>query len=163
MPMTISYLNILNNQPPAKRFQDTVVENSTNTNLLLHPQPDMFTTEQYDKNGSCFIWSSNLLVYGAWLQFNCSTKVSHPFIICEKNLNVNLTLQLFKRPSHQCTPRFLEFNGYCFYGHHMNCIKPLMPHIPRQPPLFLRTHYKLSKTIYAIQSLLTTFVFMDIV
>ena len=113
MPMTISYLNILNNQPPAKRFQDTVVENSTNTNLLLHPQPDMFTTEQYDKNGSCFIWSSNLLVYGAWLQFNCSTKVSHPFIICEKNLNVNLTLQLFKRPSDQCTPRFLEFNGYC--------------------------------------------------
>ena len=80
---------------------------------IFHFQPDAYTSEQLDENGNCFVWSSNALVFSAWLPFNCSTKVAHPFIVCEKNLYINQTKQLYQRPNVQCTARFLEFNGHC--------------------------------------------------
>ena len=113
MPMTISYLSTPNNQQPAKRFQDTTLESNESSSLIFHPQSNMYVTEQIELHGSCFIWSSNLLVFGAWLQINCSTKIAYPFIICEKRLNINQTHQIYYRSSVQCTPNFLEFNGYC--------------------------------------------------
>ena len=111
--MTISYQSIPNNQQPAKRFQDTTVESGENSSLIFHPQSNMYASEQIELHGSCFIWSTNLLVFGAWLQINCSTKIDHPFIICEKRLNINQTQQVYKRPRVQCRPNFLEFHGYC--------------------------------------------------
>ena len=113
MPMTISYLSRTNNQQPAKRFQDTTFEINESSSLISPPQSNMYASEQINLHGSCFIWSSNLLVFGAWLQINCSTKIAHPFIICEKILNLNQKQQMYKRPSVQCTPSFLEFNEYC--------------------------------------------------
>ena len=73
----------------------------------------MFASEQIDENGSCFVWSSNTLVFGAWLPINCSTKVAHPFVVCEKNFNMDQTQQLIQRPKVQCGPRFLDVNGHC--------------------------------------------------
>ena len=54
-----------------------------------------------------------MLVFGAWLPFNCSTEVAHPFIVCEKRLNLGQIQQLHQRPIVQCTTRFLEFHGHC--------------------------------------------------
>ena len=73
----------------------------------------MFVTEPIDEAGSCFIWSTNVLVSDAWLPINCSSKVAYPFRICEKKLKTNKTQLFYKRRNIQCSLKFLEFNGFC--------------------------------------------------
>ena len=111
--MTISYLGIPNNQLPAKRSHNTFATNGSLTNTASHAQHDSFVSEHMNENGSCFIWSTNVLVLDAWLPINCSTKVAYPFIVCEKKLKRNLTEILYKRLNVQCTLKFIEFNRYC--------------------------------------------------
>ena len=115
MPITVSYLNIPNEQLPSKRYQDGSPIQMTDRISIsnLKQQAHNFSLEQSDANGSCFIWSSNIFVLDAWLRFNCSFKVINPFVVCEKRLNIEHTQQLYKLPIKQCSPRFLEFNGYC--------------------------------------------------
>ena len=114
MPMTVSYLSVPNDQQPAKWFQKPVDQkeqtNFIPTHMILS---DEFALEKINSNGSCFVWSTNVLMFDTWLQFNCSFKISQPFIVCEKKLNINQTRVLFKRPKLQCTAGRLDFNGYC--------------------------------------------------
>ena len=113
MPLTISYLNILNKQQPAKRFQDTIMRDGFSDGSKFDRNRDLFVSEKVEVNGNCFIWSSNVLVFNAWLPINCSTKVNRPFIICEKKLDMDRTNYFYKRSTFQCNPMYIEFNGYC--------------------------------------------------
>ena len=113
MPMTISYLSITNNQLPAKRSRNTLATNGSTTITASDIQNDQFVSEHMVNNGSCYIWSTNVLALDAWLPINCSTIVAYPFIVCEKILKTNPTLLFYKRLNHQCTLVFVEFNGYC--------------------------------------------------
>ena len=112
MPMTISYLSILNDQLPAKQSRNIFAMNKIFV-TKSHVQHDLFVSEPIDENGSCFIWSTNVLVSDAWLPINCSTKVAYPFRICEKKLKTNETQLFYQRQNIQCTLKFLEFNGFC--------------------------------------------------
>ena len=111
--MTISYLGIPNDQLPAKRSRNTFATNNGSSITVSYIQRDQFVSEHRDANGSCFIWSTNMLALDTWLPINCSTKVTHPFIVCEKNLKSNPTRRFFTRPNVQCTLEFIDFNGYC--------------------------------------------------
>ena len=113
MPMTISYLSIPNDQPPAIRSRNTFAITTRNSLTTSHVQNDSFVFEHMDNNGSCFIWSTNVLALDAWLPINCSTKMAYPFMVCEKKLKRNLIQLFYTRPNVQCTLEFLEFNGYC--------------------------------------------------
>ena len=113
MPLTVSSINIPNKQQLAKRFQDTTMKDGISHDSTFYKIPDLFVSEQYDEHGNCFMWSTNALAFNAWVPINCSTKVNHPFVVCENNLNINLTRRLYTRPKSQCNSRYLEFNGHC--------------------------------------------------
>ena len=113
MPMTVSNLNIPNDQLPTKRYQaDSPTKWIKHISTLMQ-QSRKISLDQVDANGTCFVLSSNVFVFGAWLRFNCSSIVGHPFIVCEKKLNIEHTQQLYKRPLAHCKPNFLEFYWYC--------------------------------------------------
>ena len=111
--MTISYLGIPNDQLPAKRSRNAFDTNNRSSITASYIQRDQFVSEQRDANGSCFIWSTNVLAFDVWLPINCNTKVIYPFIVCEKNLKFNQTRLFYTRQNVQCTLEFLDFNGYC--------------------------------------------------
>ena len=113
MPLTISYLNIPNKQPPAKRFQVTSELNEASDGFLSYQNTDLFVSEKFDVNGDCFVWSTNALVFNAWLPINCSTNVNRPFIVCENKLIMDRMRKFYKRSQFQCNPRYIEFNEYC--------------------------------------------------
>ena len=113
MPLTISYLDIPNKQQPAKRFQDTTMRDGVSLGSKFDRNSDLYDSEKVEVNGNCFIWSTNVMMFNAWLPINCSTKVNRPFIVCEKLLNRDRANILYKRSKLQCNPRYIEFNGYC--------------------------------------------------
>ena len=113
MPLTISYLNILNKQQPAKRFQDTTMTDGISDGSKFYQNRDLFDSETVEVHGNCFMWSTNVLVFNAWFPINCSTKVNRPFIVCEKKLDMDRTNYFYKRSKLQCNPMYIEFNGYC--------------------------------------------------
>ena len=117
MPLTISYLNIPNEQQPAKRFQETTKidpdSDLDEDSSQFGQNTDLYESEKVDVNGDCFIWSTNALVFNAWLPINCSRKVNRPFIVCENKLVMNRTNNFYKRSQFQCNPRYIEYNEYC--------------------------------------------------
>ena len=113
MHMTISYLGIPNDQLPAKRSRNTFAIYNRSSITASYIQRNQFVSETTDANGGCFIWSTNPLAFNVWLPINCNTKVTYPFILCEKNLKSNQTRLFYTRPNVQCTLEFLDFKGYC--------------------------------------------------
>ena len=112
--MTIRYLGIPNDQLPAKRSRNALDTNKGSiVTATSYIESDQIVSKLRDANGSCFIWSTNVLVFNVWLPINCNTKLTYPFIVCEKNLKFNPTRPLYTRPNVQCTREFLGFNGYC--------------------------------------------------
>ena len=80
MPMTVSNLNIPNDQLPTKRYQADSPTQLTKHISTLMQQSRKISLDQVDANGTCFVLSSNVFVFGAWLRFNCSSIVGHPFV-----------------------------------------------------------------------------------
>ena len=133
--MTISYLSIPNSQLAAKRSRNTfaindssIIVTDSRKDSLTHSRTDSLTTSRVhddqfvsklmDANGSCFIWSANVLAFDAWLPANCSTNVTYPFIVCEKNLKTNLTSlvntsRFFTLLYSQCTLEYIDLDGNC--------------------------------------------------
>ena len=117
MPLTISYFNIPNEQQPAKRFQETTVidphSDPDEDSSYFGQNTDLYDSEKVDVNKDCFIWSTNALVFNAWLPINCSRKVNRPFVVCENKLVMNRTKNFYKRSQFQCNSRYIEYNEYC--------------------------------------------------
>ena len=96
MPMTISYISVSGQQQSARRFQERYFDDWRNIDFSYNPNDERFAMEQLIPNGSCFVWSTNLLMRDAWIPVNCKYQLTKPFMICERKLKVNPTRKIFK-------------------------------------------------------------------
>ena len=113
MPMTVNYISVSGQQQSARRFQERRYFDWGKLGEFYDPNDKRFAMELWHPNGSCFVWSTNLLMRDAWIPINCKHRLTKPFIVCERKLKVNPTRKIYKRPSFKCTQMFIELKGRC--------------------------------------------------
>ena len=113
MPMTINYIGVSGQQQSARRFQERYSDDWRRNEFLYNPNDERFAMELLHPNGSCFVWSTNLLMRDAWIPVNCQYRVTKPFMICERKLKVNLTRKIHEASSYKCTQIFIELKRRC--------------------------------------------------
>ena len=124
MPLTVRYFSAYNEQFPALRH--TQIDPSRNVfKENFNPNNELFTSDTAHTQGSCYLWSSNLLTTNRWLPVNCSAQVAHPFIICEKKITAKTSKRFYERSMFNCNSQFLHFD--------LNCIR-LVRNIYRSQP-----------------------------
>ena len=108
-PVTVRSFSVYNEQQPAKRHTDMYGLHAEN----FDPDYQLFTADIRYPSGSCFVWSSNLLITDTWIPVNCTAKVMNPLVICEKTIVVESSVQIKTRLNLSCNPIFLAYNVYC--------------------------------------------------
>ena len=112
MPITVNNIGISGHQQSARRFQE-ITHDATEILPFHDTKKERFISELFHNNGSCFMWSSNVLMLDAWIPFNCTYRVPKPFIVCEGKIKVNAPQNIYKRPDYKCALMFLVFKGHC--------------------------------------------------
>ena len=112
MPLTVRYFSAYNEQLPAHRH--TQINPGRNKfQDKRSPNDALFTPDTTYTQGSCYLWSSNLLTTNRWLPVNCSGQVAHPFIVCEKKITAMKSKRFYERSILNCNSQFLHFNISC--------------------------------------------------
>ena len=71
MPMTVNYISVSGQQQSARRFQEKRYFDWGKFDNFYDPNDKRFAMELWHPNGSCFVWSTNLLMRDAWILINC--------------------------------------------------------------------------------------------
>ena len=111
IPVTVRSFSVYNEQHPARRHREK--DSLYNRKFDPDHRDQLFALDFTYPQGSCFLWSSNLLTSDTWVPVNCTSQIVDPFIICEKKITVNTPVQIYKRSAFNCNPLVLLFNVYC--------------------------------------------------
>ena len=74
MPITVNNIGISGHQQSARRFQE-ITHGATEILPFHDTKKERFISELFHNNGSCFMWSSNVLMLDAWIPFNCTYRL----------------------------------------------------------------------------------------
>ena len=113
MPMTVNYISESGQQQSARRFQERYNDDWRKFDNSYNSNDERFAMELLHQNGSCFVWSTNVLMRDAWIPINCKYQLTNPFMICERKLKVNDIRKIYERPSYKCTQLFIDLKGSC--------------------------------------------------
>ena len=113
MPMTVNYIGMSGQQQSALRFQERGYFDWDKFDDFYEPNDKRFAKELLHPNGSCFVWSTNLLMRDAWVPINCRHRVTKPFMICERKFKVSPTRKIHEASSYKCTQMLIALKGRC--------------------------------------------------
>ena len=140
MPLTVRYFSAYNEQFPALRYTKTDQGKDAFTENF-NSNDELFAPDTTHTQGSCYLWSSNLLTTNRWLPVNCSAQVAHPFIICEKKLTAKKLKRFYKRSRLSCKSQFLHFDLSCIRlvknFHQSQLYQSILPHLGNVFPRIL--------------------------
>ena len=140
MPLTVRYFSTYNEQFPALRYTKTDRRKNAFTENF-NPNDELFAPDTTHTQGSCYLWSSNLLTTNRWLPVNCSAQVAHPFIICEKKITAKKLKRFYKRSMLNCKSQFLHFDLSCIRlvknFHQSQLYQSILPHLGNVFPRIL--------------------------
>ena len=140
MPLTVRYFLAYNVQFPALRYT-RINQSPRALNDNINPNDELFTPDTTHTQGSCYLWSSNLLTTNRWLPVNCSAQVAHPFIICQKKITANKSNRFYKRSMLNCNSQSLHFDVSCIRlardFHQSQLYQSVLPHLGNVFPRIL--------------------------